>query len=346
MSEPPNPVRPTRETIAPRHESLTKEFAGEIGPRPLDFGEGRIWLVAKDPHTLFAYWEFVPSQHPEAVGGDGNPYFFLRILNADGEIEREIHLHSEDANLHTGVAHADSVYSAELGFYSKGGVWCFIGKSGVAYTPPEGSAPDDVDIRFATIPANLPLQKSSKTTHGSQAEKSLARFPKPTRWTKEQERIFVALLAEDVKAGGRPEGRAARVRAKMLAAPAKKPFPAALLASLDDPAPTSPGAQASSWHAAPGETLDLHVNAEIIFYGGTSPANLLTINSKPATLRHDGTFRIHTRLPDGEFEIPIAVTSPDGKRTRRAVLRFSRETEADSGTGASPQPDYLPPSPL
>ena len=345
MSDTPNPVEPIRETIAPRHESLAKEFEGDLGPRPLEFGEGRIWLVAKDPHTLFAYWEFIPAQHPEAVGFDGAPHFFLRILDQNGNVEREVNIQTGDANVHTGVARADSAYTAELGFYSKGGVWCFIGKSGTAYTPPEGSPPDDEDIRFATIPSHMPLPASRKTPHPRIAGKSLIRISHRTRWTADQERKFVELLAEDVKSGGLPEGRAARARSKMQSRPARKPIPAALLAELDDSAPSSKGTQGSSWHSAGDDTPALHINAEIIFYGGTSPGNSLTIAGTPTELRHDGTFRLHTRIPDGEFEIPIVVTSPDGKHTRRATLRFSRETAADAGVSATPQPDYLPPSP-
>ena len=345
MSDTPNPVEPIREIIAPRHESLAKEFEGDIGPRPLEFGEGRIWLVAKDPHTLFAYWEFIPAQHPEAVGTDGEAHFFLRILDQNGEVEREVNIQTGDANVHAGVAHADSAYTAELGFYSKSGVWCFIGKSGTAYTPPEGSPPDDEDIRFATIPSHAPLPGSRNIAGPKFAGKSLIRISRRPRWTAEQERRFIELLAEDAKAGGLPEGRAARARAKLLARPERKPIPAALLATLDDSAPSSRGSAASSPQRAHGDAVDFNINAEIIFYGGTSPGSSLTIAGAPTQLRHDGTFRIHTRLPDGEFEIPIVVTSPDGKHTRRATLHFSRLTKADAGVGTTPQPDYLPPSP-
>ncbi|MEK0451234.1 MAG: hypothetical protein RL088_3502 [Verrucomicrobiota bacterium] len=339
MSDTPNPVEPIREIIAPRHESLAKEFEGDIGPRPLEFGEGRIWLVAKDPHTLFAYWEFIPAQHPEAVGVDGEAHFYLRILDESGNVEREVHIQTGDANVHAGVARADSAYTAELGFYSRSGVWCFIGKSGTAYTPPEGSPPDDEDIRFATIPGGMALPSSKLTG------KSLIRISRRTRWTVEQERRFVELLAEDVKSGGVPEGRTARARAKLHARPGRKPIPAAFLAELDDSAPSSPAKHASGWNSDPVEDINLHVNAEIIVYGGTSPNNSVTIAGVPPQLRHDGTFRLHARMPDGDFEIPIVVTSPDGKHTRRATLRFSRETIADAGVSATPQPDYLPPSP-
>ena len=55
-------------------------------------------------------------------------------------------------------------------------------------------------------------------------------------------------------------------------------------------------------------------------------------------LRPDGSFRYHFVLPDGEFEIPIVATSPDGVETRRAVLRFERATGREGEVGATAQP--------
>lgn len=82
----------------------------------------------------------------------------------------------------------------------------------------------------------------------------------------------------------------------------------------------------------------MHVNAEVIFYGGTHPEAKVTIGGKPVTLKPDGSFRYHFVFPDGEFEIPIVATSPDGVETRRAVLRFERATGREGDVGATAQP--------
>lgn len=82
----------------------------------------------------------------------------------------------------------------------------------------------------------------------------------------------------------------------------------------------------------------MHVNAEVIFYGGTHPDAKVTIDGKPIGLRPDGTFRYHFVLPDGEFEIPIVATSPDGVETRRAVLKFERATARQGNVGSTAQP--------
>ena len=320
MSDTPNSAAPQRDIIAPRHESLTKEFDGDIGPRPLDYGEARLWLVARDPRWLFAYWQFVPDEHPEAFAENGHPRFFLRILTPAGEVETEADIRPDHSNIYLPAKVPDSAYSAELGFYSKSRVWCFIAKSGITYTPPlHASEPAPVEV--VRVPANIPLPRID--------------IQPIVKWTAEQERAFVRLLADDVAAGGKPEGRASRARAKLLAT--KTEIPDALWAALDsDETISSP----SSWSAA---DFPFHLNAELIFYGGTAHDATLSISGKPVQLRHDGTFRVHTCLPDGEFEIPIIARSADGTRERKATLRFSRETT--TGTPASPQPAYLPATP-
>ena len=104
----------------------------------------------------------------------------------------------------------------------------------------------------------------------------------------------------------------------------------------------APSSSMSSWHAAPREFF-MHLNAEVIFYGGTHPDAKVTIDGKPVALRPDGTFRYHFVFPDGEFEIPIVATSPDGVETRRGVLRFERATARQGDIGATAQPPLSAP---
>ncbi len=82
----------------------------------------------------------------------------------------------------------------------------------------------------------------------------------------------------------------------------------------------------------------MHVNAEVIFYGGTDPQASVTVDGKPIKLAPDGSFRYHFIFPDGEFEIPIVATSPDGLETRKAFLRFERDTSKVGGVDDTSQP--------
>jgi len=85
----------------------------------------------------------------------------------------------------------------------------------------------------------------------------------------------------------------------------------------------------------------MHVNAEVIFYGGTHPEAKVTVAGQPIQLQPDGTFRYHFIFPDHDFEIPIVAVSPDGKETRSAVLFFRRETTRQGEVGHTAQPPYL-----
>lgn len=87
----------------------------------------------------------------------------------------------------------------------------------------------------------------------------------------------------------------------------------------------------------------MHVNAEVIFYGGTHPQAKVTIDGKPLELAPDGSFRYHFVFPDGNYEIPITATSPDGVETRSAMLRFERATARTGDVGHTSQPPLAAP---
>jgi hypothetical protein len=87
----------------------------------------------------------------------------------------------------------------------------------------------------------------------------------------------------------------------------------------------------------------MHVNAEVIFYGGTDPLAKVTIDGKPIKLNPDGSFRYHFIFPDGVYEIPIVAVSPDGVETRSAILRFQRATQKTGKVDDTSQPPLVPP---
>jgi len=95
----------------------------------------------------------------------------------------------------------------------------------------------------------------------------------------------------------------------------------------------------SSWES--GRGFYMHVNAEVIFYGGTDPNARVTVNGEEVTLDENGCFRYHFKFPDADYEIPIVATSPDGVETRRAILRFERETTKQGKVDDTDQPAHL-----
>jgi len=87
----------------------------------------------------------------------------------------------------------------------------------------------------------------------------------------------------------------------------------------------------------------MHVNAEVIFYGGTHPEAKVTIDGKAIELSPDGSFRFHFVFPDGDYEIPIVATSPDGVETRCATLKFERATSRTGQVDHTGQPPLAAP---
>lgn len=170
MSERENTSQPQ-----PRHESLRAAFDDELQNGQPEYGEARLWLVAHGPHDLFAYWEFDAAEHPEARSADGATHFHLRPLREDGHAEPAVEIPTGASNAHLPVSRADTFYTADIGFFAPGGVWCFIARSGPTRTPPDGSA----------APAR-PVPKRTLT---------------PPPWTPEQEQELQRLLARDIQMG-------------------------------------------------------------------------------------------------------------------------------------------------
>ena len=183
MSAHPNPEHPAREVIAPPHVSLKQEVGRGTGPQPLEYGEVRLWLVAKAPQMLFAYWEFRPEEHPEAKVDDGPPRFFLRIL-CDGtdKVEATLEIEPNCGKCTAAVAASEAQYHAEIGFFNEQGVWCFLARSGSTRTPPHEGAP-----------ARTPQRDPLKPTRCMEAE-----------WSPAQESRLNHLLSEDVAKKARP----------------------------------------------------------------------------------------------------------------------------------------------
>lgn len=88
-----------------------------------------------------------------------------------------------------------------------------------------------------------------------------------------------------------------------------------------------------------GKDFSMHVNAELIIYGGTEPGANMRIDGKEVALDENGNFHYHFNFTDGKYHIPIAATSKDGSETRNALLSFLRMTTASGDVDATPQPE-------
>ena len=260
MSEIPPAPSPKKEIIAPHQESIAEEFADDPPDAEPHYGEARLWLVARDPHCLFAYWEFRSEEHPDAIGADGRAQFFLRICR-EGETEATVGIEPGSGNVFIPAQSPDCGYSAELGFFT-GGVWCFLAHSGNTRTPPELPDAHEPAI-FATIPASVSLGKmrdllAGSALPGESLAMTAARIQNGARqhgeWVPEHERLLAEILGASTSASAAPPANSvtlAQTIRQKLAATANAATPGAPIpASQLESASTSSGASRA---VSPGE---------------------------------------------------------------------------------------------
>lgn len=378
----------------------------ELGVLPESYGEEILYLIARDPHWLFAYWEIDRSKHPKSKMLNGEHKFFIRVCNADGSEESKVEINSDAKNWYLPVSKPATIYYAELGWLDKKGAWKVIVRSLPAATPPatlsgEGTA------KFATIPFHLTFQRIMDMVRGARREgetmsQTLSRMQGEGRaaamkvekvedLTEEQKNILATLfggeILEKLRMGSGELERLLRkhleeklssesasgIMAKGQLTPEVSSLFSALAGwgtnvsslfsgvNLLGPGVTSLFSGAglwgpevsslfsgvgASWSAQPfGEKRErgffMHVNAEVIFYGGTDPEAKVWIDGREIKLNPDGSFRYHFRFPDGDFQIPIVAQSPDKIEERSATLSFKRGTARKGDVGHTTQPKSL-----
>jgi hypothetical protein len=342
----------------------------ELGSLPSSYDEDTLFLVARDPRWLFAYWDFDPSRYPASGMRYGYPQFFLRVYRAGGETEGTVEINPHARNWYVPVHHPDADYTAEIGFLNQDGAWQPIVGSGPTHTPPDALAPGDAPVDFATVPAHLTFERllalvQERMAEGETLMAALARVAGEGRiefragqaptWNEEQKRLLAALLGDSlIDRAGMGSAEIDQLLRKHLEERLHSESASLLSGGLIGMAAGELGpstqslfsAIGASWSAQPFSLKTergfyMHVNAEIIFYGGTHPDATVTVNGQSIRLAPDGSFRYHFTLPDGDYNIPIVATSPDKVEQRSATLSFQRGTSRVGDVGSTSQPGEL-----
>ena len=124
---------------------------------PSSYGSGALYLMARDPHSLFAYWdidwtEVFRAQMPR------DRKVHLRVVRSDGAEESSVEVEPLAGSCQLNVSSGDELYTAELGYYQPASVWNSVAISISVATPPDSmeqaEAPD-----FATVPFHLSFQR-------------------------------------------------------------------------------------------------------------------------------------------------------------------------------------------
>lgn len=365
----PSTSPPETRFAAPAPEtSCGITIAEHFGPLPESYHQDSLFLTARDPRWLFAYWDFNWGRIAHSAMRDGRLAYFLRVTRQSGEVESIVEIHPGARNWYLPVQQANTIYRATLGYFDTRGLWQGLVDSPAARTPSDTLAPDTQEPAFASVPQTLTFEKLTELVHqhmsaGESLLEAIARITQEGHvsiqrghipvWTEEQKRLLALLLGQSlidtIGLGSEEIDRLLRQSLQEKLHSEVSSGLAARLAAAFGAAPSSLFSPlGASWSTQPfggarAREFFMHLNAEIIFYGGTAPDASLHINGQPVDLAPNGTFRFHFTLPDGDFEIPIVAAAADGLEQRSGTLRFTRNTRRTGAVTDTVQPSHLEP---
>ena len=319
-----------------------------LGELPDAYGTGRLFLAARDPHYLFAYWDLSGQQMADYRRQSSDGRVVLRVFEKNHAAPvAELTLAHDARNWYIPAHKAATTYSAELGFWPPAGAFHVISRSREATTPPDSLAADTT-ARFATIPVDVNFAEllaivRQHLTNGEPLAEALQQlqamglpfpFPvnvdKPAAWSPEQaaqvERILSGDVLQRVQVGSVELTEWLRRR---------------LQGDTSSGLSSGFSPSGASWSGTPQKGFWFAVNAELIIYGATEPDAIVTVDGRPIQLRSDGTFSFHHTFPDGQYKLPIVAVSTKNGDQRAVDLKFERKTQTHGAVGQLGQPAHL-----
>jgi hypothetical protein len=137
----------------------------EVVELPRVYGAPLLFAIARDPHTIFAYWIIDWSSIFENTA-PVDRQVHLRVYRNNGTEETSEAIEPMAGNCHLTVSEPRETYRLEIGFYQPEGVWNSVTKSEPVTMPPESVA-QRVDVDVATIPFHLSFQRLIDSFRGS-----------------------------------------------------------------------------------------------------------------------------------------------------------------------------------
>ena len=198
---------------------------------PDHYGSRRLFLTARDPHWLYAAWDFSSEEQQQLNAASRDGHLILKVLGSEaaGLPASEVQVHPESRHWFVHVPRGQTVYQCELGYRDAAGQWQSVALSAPALTPPDrafAAAP----ATFATIPSDVTYQEILASVQAV-AERSLPL----TEAIREAQ-----LQAETEKARASAEALAAEFREAARAGAAEEP---SVPAAAPAPAPAAASAE-------------------------------------------------------------------------------------------------------
>jgi hypothetical protein len=128
-----------------------------LGELPRSYGRSVLFGIARDPHTLFAYWE-IDWQTAFGNKPPADRKVHLRVISDDGSEETRVNVEPFAGNHCVAVSQARSAYRIELGYHEPADVWNSVAISDAIMTPPDDVS-ESASIDVATVPFHLSFQR-------------------------------------------------------------------------------------------------------------------------------------------------------------------------------------------
>jgi hypothetical protein len=134
----------------------TAQAPGASDELPASYGTDLLYVIARDPNSLFLYWDLNWTRL-FAKAGLSPRQVHLRIYRGEDSVEATREINPFRGYCYVDVAAAGATYSCELGCFD-GAVWKGLARSAPTTTP-ESAVSDDLSATFATLPIHLSFQR-------------------------------------------------------------------------------------------------------------------------------------------------------------------------------------------
>ncbi len=275
-----------------------------------------VWLTGCDPRTLLLGWE---DPNEPSVSPASPTEWRIRSVTEPDSILAEGVLPKDRRFIFLQDPPQAAGHIADIGMRSSQGGWECLASSGPVSLPPSAVAPD-------VSPVPVSLQLSAGVRPGVMAS-YFQHILDPQFGSVGSSELGLSAMS------GRPGQGCVASQAPSSDVNAAIPFPEISSSALGTP---------GSGSESPSEDFWFGVNAEVVLFGSTRPGSRVTIFDRPVELRSDGSFTFRCALPDGRFEVPMQVVSPQGIDVRQTVLTLARQTEVRGGVGSHPPIFGLP----
>ncbi len=151
-----------QDPVVPNREALGDD---EL---PASYGIDLLRAIARDPKSLFVYWDVNWSRLFDRAGLSRRTVH-LRVYRDEGKVDSSREINPFRGHCDVEVTMADTVYSCELGCFD-GRDWVALVRSGKIVTPGT-TLSEDLSAVFATLPLHLSFERLLEILDETAAER-------------------------------------------------------------------------------------------------------------------------------------------------------------------------------